>query len=108
MNDTLTLYVSDLASKFGFGDGDLISDFCSKNDIDTYYVSYVDILVTLVESELIPLVPGDRFYFMDTCHNPIRCEAEYLTECSTSLMSVELTKDEVIAAIRKLTDKAGK
>ncbi|MCW6550363.1 hypothetical protein NFB56_16110 [Yersinia ruckeri] len=108
MNDVLTLYVSDLASKFGFADGDIVSDFCHENNIEIGSTSHKSILVNLVKSELLPLIPHVKCYEFSSCHNPIRCENEYLIECSTSFMSVDISQDALMLVIRKLSAEVTK
>lgn len=104
----LRLHSSDLLSKWGFGDGDVLAQWWwdvydeepPKNDHDLLYV--------LVTQYLLPLLRKEGYdvqvYRILTTHNPVR--AEYINGKSLSDLSiidgdllgdsvVELTKEQV-------------
>ncbi|MFJ7100176.1 hypothetical protein [Streptomyces albogriseolus] len=72
----LTLFSSDLLSKWGFNDGDDPDDwldYCEANGIDSTELSFP--LVALVRAYLLPKIEQDvTVVEIETCHNPIRAE----------------------------------
>lgn len=100
MAESVTLRVSSLASKFGFGDGDVVSDYICDNDLEYVFdCDEHDILARLVEYHLLPLIPHVTCYRVGCIHNPIRCDAEFVDFCSSSEIAVAVTKSHVLAAI---------
>jgi len=69
---TFTLTAEDLASKWGFADGDLFFDFLWDHDLGD--VDKHRVLVEAVRRYLLPLLPGVQVYEIETIHNPIRTE----------------------------------
>lgn len=79
---TITLHASALASKYGFNDGNLY-----KYDREE--------LIKLVKHFLLPeLLPTLETHVLSTCHNPIRCEAEFKGYCESCGISVTISVDE--------------
>lgn len=100
MAKSITLCVSSLASKFGFGDGDVVTDYIFDNDLEPAFdYDEHDILVRLVEHHLLPLIPHVTCHRVGSIHNPIRCDAEFVDFCSSSEIAVDITKSHVLAAI---------
>jgi hypothetical protein len=72
----LTLYANSLLSKWGFGDGDAISDYIWENLNDlAYKVNEHKLLLHLVKKYLLPKLNHKiEVIFIGTHHNPVRAE----------------------------------
>lgn len=78
---TLTLHAEDLASKWGFNDGDIPDhiwdalELEADERLDEIAAHWHDVLRRLVRKHLVPLLPeGVRVYDIETIHNPIRTD----------------------------------
>ena len=76
---TMTLSLSSLCSKWGFEDGDIpldAPDWVHKI-LDVHGIHLHDVLRRLVVTRLLPEIlakfPSIEVYYIDSCHNPIRC-----------------------------------
>lgn len=104
---TIKLRARDLASKFGFMDGDIVANFCEENNLkaeiegkDTH-----DVLISLVRKYLLPVVGEINVYEISSMHNPIRCEQQHIEELTYSDISVDVNLSQVIKCIKE-TKKA--
>ena len=104
-NNVLRLFAYGLASKFGFGDGDILEYFCEDNDIDLQGRDEHDVLIKLVRTYLLPLIPHVQVYEIGSLHNPIRCEEQFVEELKDSKIYVDVTIDQLIQCINE-TEKA--
>lgn len=93
MTYVMTLHAADLASKFGFNDGDEPDDVRDMSlDVDWHPV-----LIWLVRTHLLPLLPGVEVYEIISIHNPIR--AVDPDRVRGSDVKVDLTLDDIVAAV---------
>lgn len=103
---TVTLKADDLYSKWGFGDGDALSDA-----FDEMNLGYLDLehetLCLLVEDKLLPILPRPvKTYRIGSLHNPIRVDDDHLKDGSleaNAACSVTVTYEE----IRRYAEKGG-
>jgi hypothetical protein len=103
----LTLHASSLASKYGFEDGEIISNYF------LYSTNYKDVVINwhdtsdsneclyqLVKHYLLPLLPNVTIYKMkSTCHNPVRTED--IEKVSELDISIDISEEELISHIKK-------
>lgn len=122
MSQIFTLDAESLFDKFGFGDGDMLSDLLFDNDIDyelgekwntegwmRVVWSLEDrLLLKLVETYLLPALPQKlepRLYC--THHNPVRCDGwagrigDHIPEWCRGIQ-VEVPEGEVLALALEL------
>lgn len=104
-DNILRLRAYGLASKFGFGDGDIIDYFCEDNNIDLQERDQHDVLIKLVRTYLLPLIPHVQVYEIGSLHNPIRCEDEFIKELEQSEIYVDVSIDQLVQCINE-TEKA--
>lgn len=97
-----TLLATDLTSKWGFWDGDILRDggilerpHPLPEGADNHAV-----LIWLVRKHLLPLLPGVEVYEIGTCHNPIRTDQELTPEQDD--VQVEIAEADVLEAVRAL------
>lgn len=103
--NVLRLFAYGLASKFGFGDGDILEYFCEDNNIDLQERDEHEVLIKLVRTYLLPLIPHVQVYEIGSLHNPIRCEEQFVEELKDSKIYVDVTIDQLIQCINE-TEKA--
>lgn len=103
--NVLRLFAYGLASKFGFGDGDILEYFCEDNDIDLQGRDKHDVLIKLVRTYLLPLIPHVQVYEIGSLHNPIRCEEQFVEELKDSKIYVDVSIDQLIQCVNE-TEKA--
>lgn len=73
INKSLTLRAEDLCSKYGFHDGDLLSNFTLDMEIDLRGLGEHEVLIYLVKKHLLPAIPFPVLVKeIVCCHNPIR------------------------------------
>lgn len=124
---TIKLSASDLLSKHGFLDGDIISLLIADLedsgavpgiearveainapddvlDEDGYpgHTGDHKILIALVRQHLAPLLPAFKIIDFTSHHNPVRCRAEDAAFCAASDVSVTLDADDVIRALEEI------
>ena len=94
----MMLPVRGLASKFGFEDGDAVSNFLCENSV---FIDGDDksALVALVRKYLLPTIPNVGVYEICTHHNPIRCEGEWIDFCEKCDDCVYVPLSEVVATV---------
>lgn len=109
----ITLHTSDLLSKWGFCDGDILDDFIWDNDYE-YKVLKHKLLFRLVKKFLLPKLNHKiEVCFFDTIHNPVRAEMidgiDYSNwfdddEWDNKLKpeSVEIKEEDIIKEIKKM------
>lgn len=98
---TYILYAEDLASKFGFGDGDMFDELIFDLEDETGKKIDFDPLIDVVKTYLIPLLPEDvKIEEIGSCHNPIRL-VNLADENKIKDISVTVTKKQVIEIIRR-------
>ena len=114
MNNKFVMYADDLLSKWGFGDGDRLSDFLYENNAEyACKVGNHKLLEELVKRFLLPKLDKKvEIFFIQSIHNPVRVEminGEYYTNHYKSDdngllgdVSVELTIEEIMAVIRDM------
>lgn len=103
--NVLRLFAYGLASRFGFGDGDILEYFCEDNNIDLQERDEHEVLIKLVRTYLLPLIPHVQVYEIGSLHNPIRCEEQFVEELKDSKIYVDVTIDQLIQCINE-TEKA--
>lgn len=103
--NVLRLFAYGLASKFGFGDGDILEYFCEDNNIDLQERDEHEVLIKLVRTYLLPLIPHVQVYEIGSLHNPIRCEEQFVEELKDSKIYVDVTIEQLIQCINE-TEKA--
>lgn len=103
--NVLRLFAYGLASKFGFGDGDILEYFCEDNNIDLQERDEHEVLIKLVRTYLLPLIPHVQVYEIGSLHNPIRCEEQFVEELKDSKIYVDVSIDQLIQCINE-TEKA--
>lgn len=112
MYDTIRLHVSDLASKYGFSDGDVTYDpldelgFDSTADVPyesnfpgepTRFLGQV-VLEELVRRHIAPLVPEIEISYDVNCiHNPVGVWEEVAEEISQDMRYVDVSYEEICA-----------
>lgn len=104
-DNVLRLFAYGLASKFGFGDGNILEYFCKDNDIDLQGRDEHDVLIKLVRTYLLPLIPHVQVYEIGSLHNPIRCEEQFVEELKDSKIYVDVSIDQLVRCINE-TEKA--
>lgn len=95
-----TLYATDLWQKSGFRDGDLLDAFLWEAGIEARSHAA---LIAVVRRYLLPALPYPvEVDEIATTHNPIRArdEGEYPAPVWAANISVVVTGDQVLAAIR--------
>lgn len=109
---TIRLYSRGLLSKWGFSDGDILSDFIYENDLD-FKLSEHKLLESLIKRHLLPKLNHKiEVCFMMTNHNPVRAEmidgVDYSNwyeddEWDTKLQPefVEITYDQILEEVQK-------
>ena len=83
MNNCLRFFTDDIFSKFGFGDGDMLSNFLQENEIKNNLFGDVEhkILYQLFVFHVKPyLNRKKKLVFVETCHNPIRAKEDWLED----------------------------
>lgn len=105
---TLTLRASDLMSKHGFGDGDVLDDFADELE-DAGFPEYYEneVLQLLVERHLIPLLPpGCEVRRTESNHNPIRVLFEGVWDKALyerlTPITVSVTLEQIIEVAREV------
>ena len=78
------MYPDSLLSKWGFGDGDALSDFLYENDVEhKVRLNSHKLLEELVKRFLLPkLSKKVEIFYIESIHNPVRAEmidGEYYT-----------------------------
>ena len=110
-----TLNATDLCSKFGFGDGDVLMYFFANIEFDeevhgdTLNGLENTVLVHLVRKHLLPLLPGVSTYEISSIHNPIRAEEychELLNRTYTNV-SVAVSETDVLTAKAEVLARFG-
>ena len=99
--NVIRLRAASLASKFGFGDGDILDYFCEDNNISLDERDPHQILIKLVRLYLLPLIPHVQVYEIGTMHNPIRCEVQFVEELQGSDIYVDVTIHQLIQCINE-------
>lgn len=97
MSDECILSAKDLASKWGFDDGDLLSDITEVGKSHA-------LLIAAVRAFLLPLLPDVEVEEIVTCHNPIRATDATRYLCEDSDVRVALTRDQLLALDRIIHD----
>lgn len=97
MSEEYILSAKDLASKWGFDDGDLLSGIAQVGKSHS-------LLIASVRAFLLPLLPDVEVYEIGTCHNPIRATDETRHLCEGSDVHVTLTRDQLLALDRIVHD----
>jgi hypothetical protein len=109
------MYADDLLSKWGFEDGDRLSDFMYDNKSEFEdKVNGHELLEELVKRYLLPLLKDKvEIYFIQTIHNPVRAEMingryyrnhyEHDDDGLLGDVSVELTLDEIEAVAKEMS-----
>lgn len=78
MTAEVTLYSSDLCSKWGFNDGDIpehVMAWCAENGVEPQVVDWHEVLRALVHEHLLPALAEHHeveVFHVVTNHNPIR------------------------------------
>lgn len=110
-----TLNATDLCSKFGFVDGDVLMysfdniEFAEGVPGDTLNDLESTVLVHLVRKHLLPLLPGVATYEIGSAHNPIRAEEychELLNRTYTNV-SVAVSETDVLTAKAEVLGRFG-
>lgn len=108
------MHADDLLSKWGFGDGDRLSDFLYDNNSKfEHKVNSHKLLEELVKRYLLPVLKDKvEISYMSTIHNPVRAEMingkyyhnyyEYDDDGLLGDTSVELTLKEIEYVIREM------
>ena len=86
----LTLDPDDMTCKFGFGDGDMFSD-----DIDVHGPCWLG--HRLIERLCREAWPSADIWFVETCHNPVRCDDV------SGLEPVDITMGQMVDAMDRAT-----
>lgn len=109
------MYANDLLSKWGFGDGDRLSDFLYENNSKFgYKVDTHKLLEELVKRYLLPKIDKKvEIFYITTNHNPVRAEMidgkyyqnhyEHDDEDLLGDVSIELTLEEVEAVAKEMS-----
>jgi len=91
---------SSLWSKYGFRDGDSLTE--NRADI-AHGVSRHAVLVHLVRTHLLPALPRPvRVFEISTCHNPIRAEHDETEDFP--YMGVWVTDTDIAAAVLAVSE----
>lgn len=96
-----TLSSDSLCSKFGFMDGDVVTEMLWDADLDTDLCHH-DLLIHLVRKHLLPLLPGIETRIINCIHNPIRVMEEQWDDCYSRDVSIDLTLPMILEAIQEL------
>lgn len=101
---TFTLYSDDLRNKWGFRDGDIFEDLCweyeKKHGLERNRVDDHQVLRRVVETHLLPRLPGIEVDFIHSCHNPIRAKFDDEKGWPDfEDFEVEVTRDQIEALI---------
>ena len=111
---TFIMYPDDLLSKWGFGDGDRLSDFLDDaGHAYEFKVNTHKLLEELVKRFLLPNIKKKvEIYFIDTIHNPVRAEmidgvyyTNHYEDDDNGLLGsdpVELTAEQVVAVAKEM------
>lgn len=117
MSKTFVMYANDLLSKWGFGDGDRLSDFMYENSSKfEYKVNSHKLLEELVKRYLLPRLKDKvEIFYISTIHNPVRAEMingkyyqnhyNHDDEDLLGDITVVLTLEEVEAVAKELAPK---
>lgn len=99
--EVIVLRACGLASKYGFSDGDILSEIIfDKLGYEQWAnARQSEILVDLVRERLLPLLPGVEVYEISTCHNPIRAKDEWVNFCRESSVSVEIPVEDILRRV---------
>lgn len=102
--EVIRLDACSLASKFGFGDGDVVGDFILDSMGFEYWakVDHHEVLTRLVRERLLPRLPSVEVEEITTCHNPIRAVEAWREYCLASSVYVEVTLAEVAALAQQM------
>lgn len=92
--DGVWLHSDSLFSKWGFNDGDILSDLdvCSALEEN-------EVLCALVKRFLLPACPAVKTYELSTSHNPIRAEPD---EPRFDNVAVFVPMAEVVAEVERV------
>lgn len=108
------MYADDLLSKWGFGDGDRLSDFLYEGGAEyRYKVNSHKLLEELVKRYLLPKLNDKvEIFYVDTIHNPVRAEMingvyyqnhyEHDDDGLLGDVSVELSIDEITKVAKEM------
>lgn len=108
------MYADDLLSKWGFGDGDRLSDFMyESNSKFEYKVDSHKLLEELVKRYMLPKLKDKvEISYMSTIHNPVRAEMingkyyqnhyEHNDNGLLGKTSVELSLDEIESVAKEM------
>ena len=117
MSKNLILHSDSLLSKWGFSDGDIISDYVYDNaGIDDFSYNPHKVLEELVKRYLLPKLDKKvEIMFIDTNHNPVRAEmidGEYYEnhynhddDGLLGNIKVALSPEIVMEVVKKFTPK---
>ena len=99
--EVIVLRACGLASKYGFSDGDILSEIIfDKLGYEQWAnARQSEILVDLVRERLLPLLPGVEVYEVITSHNPIRAKDEWVNFCRESSVSVEIPVEDILRRV---------
>jgi hypothetical protein len=102
MTEHIRLYAYSLGSKFGFQDGDILSEpLLDALGFDLWKdCGQHEILVDLVRERLLPLLPGVEVYELGTAHNPIRATDEWGDFCRDSDVFVDVPIADVVSLVQ--------
>lgn len=121
MDDTLVLSAASLCSKWGFCDGDILSEDVSDRWLSEEFgrdwwtsIKHHTLLCLLVERHLLPLLPaGVETYVIGGCHNPIRVKSvngeewdnySHFPHPDLVDISARVSREEVVSAARELLE----
>lgn len=96
---TLRLSANDLRSKWGFRDGDLLSDYGLREPTTPCPDGQHDwkhrVLIRLVRQHLLPLMPFSEVEEIGTHHNPIRIVGWYHSEMLDNPVTIDVTREQI-------------
>ncbi len=96
----LVLDAACLAHKWGFYDGDVVSEFLADNNVFIDCTGNSNQMTTdVVKKYLLPLIPNVEVYEVCTHHNPIRCKDEWIEYCEKCDICVEVSLNEIVSTI---------
>lgn len=101
--ELLTLSADDLCSKWGFSDGDLLTEhgfrYTKEKPPATGPMQYQhwnhEVLILLVRRHLLPLMPGAEVEEIGTHHNPIRFTDWHEREFFADPVTVQVTEEQI-------------
>lgn len=105
--EPLMLHASSLSNKFGNCDGDLLDDYVY--DVLGLEVDYPDLhadsrcMHKLIEDFLVPLVPGLKIFYFDTCHNGSRATGDTIHLIKDSDVSVDIPAETVLQYVKQFS-----